>query len=197
MLGAQGGWRGRCRCGGCAESWGAAAVCVEQRRVCRMQSQLVLNGLPFWPRVPQSCRMPLPSPSDSLQATAAPQHWPHTLVRLSVCLSVRPSVCLRGRLPVAAPAAIFSCTPGGLPSCGANIILNWSCTANLKATSGMRRATLAPLPRYSACVGASVGRERGGSGGRGGVKKARVMGGWLGGRVPSGVWRVWLHTTAI
>lgn len=52
--------------------------------------------------------------------------------------------------PVAAPAAIFSCTPGGLPSCGANIILNWSCTANLKATSGISRATLAPLPRYSA-----------------------------------------------
>lgn len=54
--------------------------------------------------------------------------------------------------PVAAPAAIFSCTPGGLPSCGANISLNWSCTANLNATSGRRRATLAPLPRYSACM---------------------------------------------
>jgi hypothetical protein len=35
----------------------------------------------------------------------------------------------------------------GLPSGGENMTLNWSCTANLRPTSGTRRTTLAPLPR--------------------------------------------------
>eukprot|EP00955_Chlamydomonas_euryale_P046464 353436-Chlamydomonas_euryale.AAC.4 len=30
--------------------------------------------------------------------------------------------------------------------------LNWSFTENLNATSGISRSTLAPFPRYSACV---------------------------------------------
>ncbi len=52
-----------------------------------------------------------------------------------------------------APAASFSPTPGGLPSMGANMTRNWSCTAKRKATSGSSRTTLVPLPRHRAWQG--------------------------------------------
>lgn len=86
------------------------------------------------------------SPIPTLPHGAALPPSPFSLISIVTGFSI-PLV------PVAAPAASFSATPRGLPSAGANMILNWSCTMNLNPTSGTNRNTLAPLPRYSACKG--------------------------------------------